>query len=64
MSTPIGGFMTEESRLQQMDAAGIDFQILSLFDPGVQDDTDAARAVDRLDPGRKTGHPGPRADVA
>jgi 2,3-dihydroxybenzoate decarboxylase len=33
-------------RLEQMDAAGIDFQILSLFDPGVQDDTDVARAVD------------------
>ena len=47
-----------EIRLQQMDAAGIDFQILSLFDPGVQDDTDAARAVDLLDPGRKAGHPG------
>jgi predicted TIM-barrel fold metal-dependent hydrolase len=29
-----------------MDAAGIDFQILSLFDPGVQDDDDTARAVD------------------
>jgi predicted TIM-barrel fold metal-dependent hydrolase len=29
-----------------MDAAGIDFQILSLFDPGVQDDSDVARAVD------------------
>ncbi len=33
-------------RIEQMDAAGIDFQILSLFDPGVQDETDAARAVD------------------
>src|SRR5690349_4025468 len=33
-------------RLQQMDAAGIDFQILSLFDPGVQADSDAGRAVD------------------
>ena len=33
-------------RLEQMDAAGIDFQILSLFDPGVQDETDVARAVD------------------
>jgi predicted TIM-barrel fold metal-dependent hydrolase len=33
-------------RLEQMDAAGIDFQILSLFDPGVQDDDDTARAVD------------------
>ena len=33
-------------RLEQMDAAGIDFQILSLFDPGVQDETDTARAVD------------------
>jgi predicted TIM-barrel fold metal-dependent hydrolase len=32
-------------RLEQMDAAGIDFQILSLFDPGVQD-FDAAAAVD------------------
>ena len=31
-------------RLEQMDAAGIDFQILSLFDPGVQDETDVARA--------------------
>ena len=29
-----------------MDAAGIDFQILSLFDPGVQDETDVARAID------------------
>lgn len=33
-------------RLEQMDSAGIDFQILSLFDPGVQDQTDVARAVD------------------
>jgi predicted TIM-barrel fold metal-dependent hydrolase len=33
-------------RLEQMDAASIDFQILSLFDPGVQDETDVARAVD------------------
>lgn len=33
-------------RLEQMDAAGIDFQILSLFDPGVQDETDVAHAVD------------------
>ena len=33
-------------RLEQMDAAGIDFQILSLFDPGVQEYTDAALAVD------------------
>lgn len=33
-------------RLEQMDAAGIDFQILSLFDPGVQDEVDASRAVD------------------
>jgi predicted TIM-barrel fold metal-dependent hydrolase len=33
-------------RLEQMDAAGIDFQILSLFDPGVQDETDTARAID------------------
>ncbi|MBB2989141.1 putative TIM-barrel fold metal-dependent hydrolase [Mycolicibacterium iranicum] len=33
-------------RLEQMDAAGIDFQILSLFDPGVQDETDAGHAVD------------------
>ena len=33
-------------RLEQMDAAGIDFQILSLFDPGVQDEPDATRAVD------------------
>jgi predicted TIM-barrel fold metal-dependent hydrolase len=33
-------------RLEQMDAAGIDFQILSLFDPGVQDETDVARASD------------------
>jgi 2,3-dihydroxybenzoate decarboxylase len=29
-----------------MDLAGIDFQILSLFDPGVQEDTDFARVVD------------------
>jgi hypothetical protein len=35
-----------EIRLQQMDAAGIDFQILSLFDPGVQDETDVVRAID------------------
>jgi 2,3-dihydroxybenzoate decarboxylase len=33
-------------RLEQMDAAGIDFQILSLFDPGVQDETNVRRAVD------------------
>ncbi len=33
-------------RLEQMDAAGIDFQILSLFDPGVQDETDVVRAID------------------
>src|SRR6201991_1657451 len=33
-------------RLEQMDAAGIDFQILSLFDPGVQEDTDVAGAID------------------
>lgn len=33
-------------RLEQMDAAGIDFQILSLFDPGVQDESDVACAVD------------------
>lgn len=33
-------------RLAQMDAAGIDFQILSLFDPGVQEESDVARAVD------------------
>src|SRR4029077_12194795 len=33
-------------RLEQMDVAGIDFQILSLFDPGVQDETNTARAVD------------------
>jgi predicted TIM-barrel fold metal-dependent hydrolase len=33
-------------RLEQMDAAGIDFQILSLFDPGVQDETDVAAAID------------------
>jgi len=33
-------------RLEQMDAAGIDFQILSLFDPGVQEVPDVARAVD------------------
>lgn len=33
-------------RLEQMDAAGIDFQILSLFDPGVQDEADVTRAVD------------------
>ncbi|MCV7283320.1 amidohydrolase [Mycolicibacterium flavescens] len=33
-------------RLEQMDVAGIDFQILSLFDPGVQDETDVAVAVD------------------
>jgi 2,3-dihydroxybenzoate decarboxylase len=33
-------------RLQQMDAAGIDFQILSLFDPGVQEYTDTDLAVE------------------
>ncbi len=33
-------------RLEQMDAAGIDFQILSLFDPGVRDESDTGRAVD------------------
>jgi len=33
-------------RLAQMDAAGIDFQILSLFDPGVQEYDDTALAVD------------------
>ncbi|MBJ8345680.1 amidohydrolase family protein [Antrihabitans sp. YC2-6] len=33
-------------RLEQMDAAGIDFQILSLFDPGVQDRTDVAQAIE------------------
>jgi 2,3-dihydroxybenzoate decarboxylase len=33
-------------RLEQMDAGDIDFQILSLFDPGVQDETDVARATD------------------
>src|SRR5690348_15120711 len=33
-------------RLEQMDAAGIDFQILSLFDPGVQTETDIACAID------------------
>lgn len=33
-------------RLEQMDAAGIDFQILSLFDPGVQEYHDTALAVD------------------
>jgi hypothetical protein len=37
-------------RLEQMDAAGIDFQILSLFDPGVQDETDVARAIDLARP--------------
>ena len=33
-------------RLEQMDAAGIDFQLLSLFDPGVQDEHDVTRAVE------------------
>jgi predicted TIM-barrel fold metal-dependent hydrolase len=33
-------------RLEQMDAAGIDYQILSLFDPGVQEETDVPRAID------------------
>jgi 2,3-dihydroxybenzoate decarboxylase len=33
-------------RLEQMDAAGIDYQILSLFDPGVQEETNVARAID------------------
>ncbi|WP_319448859.1 MULTISPECIES: amidohydrolase family protein [unclassified Mycobacterium] len=32
-------------RLEQMDAAGIDFQILSLFDPGVQEKPDVAQAT-------------------
>ncbi len=33
-------------RLEQMDAAGIDFQVLSLFDPGVQAEADIRRATD------------------
>ena len=33
-------------RLEQMDAAGIDFQIMSLFDPGVQEERDVATAID------------------
>lgn len=33
-------------RLEAMDEAGVDFQILSLFDPGVQDETDVATAID------------------
>ncbi|WP_237570728.1 amidohydrolase family protein [Mycolicibacterium lacusdiani] len=33
-------------RLEQMDAAGIDFQIMSLFDPGVQEEGDVATAID------------------
>lgn len=33
-------------RLEQMDAAGIDFQIMSLFDPGVQEEADGTLAVD------------------
>jgi predicted TIM-barrel fold metal-dependent hydrolase len=33
-------------RLEQMDAAGIDFQIMSLFDPGVQEEADVERAID------------------
>ncbi|MDF2830333.1 MAG: putative TIM-barrel fold metal-dependent hydrolase [Mycobacterium sp.] len=33
-------------RLEQMDAAGIDFQIMSLFDPGVQEEEDVATAID------------------
>lgn len=33
-------------RVEQMDAAGIDFQILSLFDPGVQEMDDTASAID------------------
>ncbi|MDV3125987.1 amidohydrolase family protein [Mycobacterium sp. 21AC1] len=33
-------------RFEQMDSAGIDFQIMSLFDPGVQEEADVARAVD------------------
>jgi predicted TIM-barrel fold metal-dependent hydrolase len=32
-------------RLEQMDAAGIDFQIMSLFDPGVQEEADVATAI-------------------
>lgn len=34
-----------EGRLHQMDSAGIDFQVLSLFDPGVQASRDAAQAT-------------------
>lgn len=37
---------TGSMRLEQMDAAGIDFQIMSLFDPGVQELTDGGLAVD------------------
>ncbi len=33
-------------RLEQMDSAGIDFQIMSLFDPGVQEEPDVAGAID------------------
>lgn len=36
----------DQLRLDQMDLAGIDFQILSLFDPGVQEYSDVADAVD------------------
>ncbi len=34
-------------RLQQMDAAGLDVQVLSLNSPGIQAETDAAVAVAR-----------------
>ncbi|MBP8532226.1 amidohydrolase, partial [Streptomyces sp. MK37H] len=36
----------EEHRLPEMDAHGIDIQILSLSVPGIQADTDAGAAVD------------------
>jgi 2,3-dihydroxybenzoate decarboxylase len=35
----------DDQRLQTMDAAGVEFAVLSMPDPGVQRDTDTARAI-------------------
>ncbi|WP_336054332.1 hypothetical protein [Streptomyces sp. CA2R101] len=48
----------EEHRLPDMDAHGIDIQILSLSVPGIQADTDAGAAVDNAQ-FAKTSSPGP-----